>query len=243
MDPAGIENVGTVYHHADAPYDWTLVGQEAFLEGGKPLQFSRKNVFVRADSGGWERKRMDGGDKKDGDRGKVTSVNHANIPPNKDDEAGGVTFDYALQTVVLSLPALRRLRFTQRTDGAPFESGTRGDAEDAARTALAALALAAILLAQERGLDLRSRALLVPEMGTCPVLQLVPCDGAEPTSYALTSSQAMKLVNDAADAAKAQGLGWTRAPLMLKPMPKLVALIRESRRLAAASETDAGGVA
>ena len=238
LDPTGIEKVGAVYHSAGAPYDWTIDESEAFRDGGKALLFSRKNVFVqRTGTSEWTRKSK-AGDKKDDERGKVTSVNHSNIPPTKDDEAGGVTFDYAQQTTVLSLPALRRLRFVEDAAGRTIAPDARAAAEAAARTALAALALAAVVLAQRRGLDLRSRALLVPETGTRAVLQLIPTDGGPPIDYELNATQALELVKKAAAVAAEHGLAWTREPLRLTPMPKLSALIRESRRLATAGLGD-----
>ena len=236
LDPTGIENVGTVYHRAGSPYDWTLNEAEAFRDGIKILPFSRKNVFFQSESGDWQKK-AEKTEKKDEDKGKVTSLNHSNIPPKKDDEAGGTTFDYAQQTTVLSLPALRKLRFATDPDGASFGSQeARLIAEGAARTALAALALAAVMLARDRGLDLRSRAALVTETGTQPMLELVPSDGSMPVAYHLSSEQALELLNLATVAAQSVGMPWTREPLRLTPMPKLVSLIRESRRLAAASE-------
>ena len=68
------------------------------------------------------------------------------------------------------------------------------------------------------------------------VLELVPGDGGEPQRFVLTTAQAMALVADAHAAAQAQGFGWDREPLKLFPAPKLAALIRESRRLAAKGE-------
>lgn len=155
-----------------------------------------------------------------------------------DTTSGGVTFDYAWQSTVLSLAALRRLRFVDDTAGRTITPDVRAAAEAAARTALAALALAAVVLAQRRGLDLRSRTLLVPEAGTRALLQLIPADGGQPVDYELNATQALELVKKAATAAASHGLAWTREPLRLKPMPKLSALIRESRRLAAAGLGD-----
>lgn len=49
------------------------------------------------------------------DKGKSrpSEVNHSNIAPTRDEEAGGVTLEYALHIAVLSLPALRRLQFAE----------------------------------------------------------------------------------------------------------------------------------
>jgi CRISPR-associated protein Csb1 len=133
-----------------------------------------------------------------------------------------------VHTVVLSLPALRRLRFATRLDGKPIES--RDAAERAARVALAALALAAVVHQRAQGYDLRSRCLLVPEGPL--VLEVVRPDGSiDPV--ALTVDDANALVAAAQDAARAAGLGWEREPLKLKAAPKLTALIKRSRAEAA----------
>jgi len=67
----------------------------------------------------------------------------------------GFTIDYAEQVTVVSLPALRRLRFPA-TPGATSRPGD----DVAARTYLAALGLLGATLAIEGGYDLRSRCLL-----------------------------------------------------------------------------------
>ena len=212
IDPLGIQGNVPIYHRKDDESDWTINVDEAKQEKGKPVLFSRK---------GSEGK------------GKASSVNHSNIPPSVDSFAGGVTFDYAEHTVVLSLPALRRLRFVTRLDGAPFEQ--RDAAERAARVALAALALAAIVHQRAQGYDLRSRCLLVPD-GPLE-LQIIRPDGAS-ESVTLTVDEVNELVAAAERAARAAGLGWEREPLKLKAAPKLVALIKRSRSEAMAG---AGG--
>lgn len=224
LDPVGIQANVHIYHRADSPSDWTTDVAEAQRDAKtqKPILFNRSGA--------------------DG-KGKPSAINHSNITPTVDAAAGGVTFDYAQQTTVLSLAALRKLRFAEKSDGTALDAQSRLAAEAAARTALAALALAAVTLTLDRGLDLRSRALLVPETGIRPVLELVPSDGGELKSFQLTSLQALELVKQAATVAEKLGMSWTREPLKLKPMPKLVALIRESRRLAAAGEGDGGGAA
>lgn len=223
MDPAGIQANVNIYHRAGSASDWTTEVAEAQQDKqGKPVLFNRSGAEGK---------------------GKPSAINHSNVAPSIDSSAGGVTFDYAQQTSVLSLPALRRLRFVEGQDGRPIEPAARLAAETAARTALAALALAAVALARDNGLDLRSRALLVPEEGTRPMLELVSADGSPPLVYHLTAVQAIELVQQAAAWAAQHGLGWDREPLTLKPMPKLSALIRESRRLSAAGEGEGSGAA
>lgn len=209
IDPVGIQANVDVYHRADDHDDWTIVLGEALKEKGKPVPFSRK---------GSEGK------------GKPSAINHSNVAPTIDATAGGVTFDYAVQTTVLSLPALRRLRFPGTNGSDPAARNAR---ERAARTALAALALAAIAELRERGYDLRSRSLLIPESGDPLTVEVVPAAGGEPARYTLSVDIAAELVRAAAAEAASHGLTWQREPLVLRPAPKLAELIRESRRRAA----------
>jgi CRISPR-associated protein Csb1 len=153
--------------------------------------------------------------------GKPTSINHSNIPPTIDDIAGGVTIDYATHTVVLSLAALRKLSF--------------GGAETEARTVLAALAVLAVLAAEDRGHDLRSRCLLVPKQGEALKLEAVNRNGTtQPLSIDLKGAIALF---DAAAAALPKELRFMQekgVPLAtLTPSPKLADLVRRSRELAA----------
>jgi len=159
-----------------------------------------------------------------------SDVNHGNVAPSRDDEAGGITFDYARQTIVLSLPALRRLRFPQGIDGT--ELADRKQAEAAARTALAALALAGVVGAHAEGHDLRSGALLV---GKGPLaFEIVGSDGTVSGTYTLDAEAASELLSVAAEQAAAAGLPWTREPLAaLRPAEKLVKLLAKSQSLEA----------
>jgi CRISPR-associated protein Csb1 len=212
IDPLGIQANVEIFHRKDNESDWTLDPAEAKTEKGKPVLFSRKGAEGK---------------------GKPSAVNHSNIAPSVDEFAGGVTFDHAEQTVVLSLPALRRLRFLTDLDGRTLKG--REEAERAARTALAALGIAAIVHQRAQGYDLRSRCLLVPEGPL--VLDVVRADGStEPVSLGVEEANA--LVKNAREAASKAGLPWEREPLKLKPAPKLVALVKRSR-----AEAAAGGVA
>lgn len=216
IDPAGIERKGgTVYESKANPNEWTVFEKEAAQEKGKPKLFSRKGAEGK---------------------GTPATVNHGNIPPSIDAEAGGVTMDHAVQTTVLSLAGLRRLRFQTSTEGGRLPDARRDEAETAARTALAALALAAIVYQRDNDFDLRSRSLLVAK--TPLVLEVLGRDGAAPQTYGLTRADAARLLADASAAARKVGLGWHDEPITLKPAPKLAHLIRESRKLAAAGEVE-----
>jgi len=166
-------------------------------------------------------------------------INHGNVTPTLDSEAGGVTISSAVQTVVLSLTGLRRLRFSTDVQGNPVAAEVRPQAEGAARAALAALGLAAVVYQRENGFDLRSRCVLV---GKEPLsLELLSNDGAPPVRLALDVAGARALVAEAQAEARRLGLGWDRGPIDLVPAPKLAQLIRHSRDLLRAGEAGAEG--
>jgi CRISPR-associated protein Csb1 len=214
LDPLAIQANVPVYHRAADENDWTIDKNEAkTTDRGVPVLFSRS-----------------GGEGK----GKPSSVNHSNIAPSIDTTAGGITFDRAVQTVVLSLPALRKLRFRTNLEGQPLSN--RDTAESAARVALAALGIAAIVHQRQHGYDLRSRCLLVPDSPFA--LEVITADGSG-EQYALTPDDANDLVSQAGAACAAAGLAWMREPLQLRPAPKLAALVRRSREVAAAGNAEA----
>ncbi|TVQ88971.1 MAG: type I-U CRISPR-associated protein Cas7 [Deltaproteobacteria bacterium] len=159
-----------------------------------------------------------------------SGINHGNIAPTRTTETGGVTFDRAQQTTVVSLPALRRLKFRSNTQGGALTD--RAGAELAARTSLAALSLAAIAGAHAEGHDLRSGALLV---GNGPLqVEVIGSDGQVSGTYILDAEQAAELLNQADAAASKLGMGWEREPMSaLKPAAKLVGLLAKSQALEA----------
>jgi CRISPR-associated protein Csb1 len=143
---------------------------------------------------------------------------------------------HARHSVVLSLAGLRRLRFTTDVRGEVIPDDRRDGAEIAARTALAALALAGVVYQREQGYDLRSRSLLVP---TEPLaFELLSANGGEPQRFTLDRASAAALVTAAAGAAAEFGLGWEAEPIRLQPTPKLAHLVRKSRELTAAGEAE-----
>ena len=173
-------------------------------------------------------KKPDGSYELAGDKAKdavsPSEVNHGNIPP--DIASGGITMDYAEQITVLSLPALRRLRF-------PVNGKTTVARDHAGRTVLAALALTSVALAAESGLDLRSRCLLWPEGPM--TWELLETPGASPAKITISSATAIKLLKEAVEVAKTEGLEWFGGTIELKPAPNLVALLKRSQDIAAKS--------
>lgn len=225
IDPLGIQlKAGPVYEGKDG--EWTLDSEQARLEKKKPA--------------------LQGKD------GKPSEVNHGNIAPSlsetgrdplSDGErriylAGGVTIAYAEQITVLSLPALRRLRFPLDDDG-DSEPDELRERNLVAQTALAALALCGATLAIERGLDLRSRCLLWPEGEQS--WEVLGAAGSQPTSVALDADSAVALLSEAVDKATEAGLPWRKETLKLTPADKLVTLVRNSQELAVSSGADEGG--
>ncbi|BCO36584.1 type I-U CRISPR-associated protein Cas7 [Mycobacterium heckeshornense] len=206
IDPLAIERAAAeIYEAADADEFWTLDPAQAQKDDkGKPEKFGKGE-----------------------DKGRPSQINHGNFTPSIDRQAGGVLIDHATQTLVLSLAALRKLRFTQDADGSPLEGERRRDAEVSARTAVAALGVAASALHVENDYDLRSRCLLLPQ-GT-PTLEALGRDGSTVATYSLDSSAACGLVAEAAEHAKRAGIGWHQAEIRLEPAPKLVKLIEQSR--------------
>jgi CRISPR-associated protein Csb1 len=180
-------------------------------------------------------KKADGSYELAGDKAKdavsPSEVNHGNIPPDVS-AVGGATLDYAEQTVVLSLPALRKLRF-------PVDGKTTQERDNAARTVLATLALTAAALAAESGFDLRSRCLLWPT--DLMKWELLEKPGQAPTEFTLTADDAIKLLGEAVAAAEKQGLVWQKEPVKLIPSQNLIALLKRSQDIAAKAPADAAG--
>ena len=88
LDPAHISsNAGPLYMGPDN--SWTLNPDEALKERGNPVRYNRGGAS--------------------GTPGNPSKANHGNVTPTIAD--GGFTISKAVQTTVLSLPALRRLRF------------------------------------------------------------------------------------------------------------------------------------
>lgn len=196
IDPLQIEREAAVaYEHAEPDQRWTLDPSEAVAEKGKP--------------------------KPVGKTGRPSEINHGNVAPSIDTRSGGVTISEAVQTIVISLAALRRVRF----------AGHDNEAEISARTAIAALGVAALTYQHELDYDLRSRCLLVPRHA--PKVELVSRDGSEPEIADLDRATAASIVNDAASAAADAGLGWEVGEIRLEPAPKLIELVKRSRKLLA----------
>lgn len=185
-----------------------------------PLEAS-KSVLVKGTSADW--KVVEGKEAKGAMR--PSEINHGSIP--FEGENSGVTIEYAEQTIVLSLIALRRLRF-------PLNGQASPEVDSASRTVLAALALCAATLAAEKGLDLRSRCLLWPDG---PMKwELLANPGATPDKFTLDGESSIGLLNQAVAYAAKLGVTWAHEPIKLKPSKSLVELVRRSQEQAAKGE-------
>jgi len=228
IDPLQVmKDSGTIYVKpidGDGYEGWTLNRDEAVQDGDKPRQ--------------------------KGKDGKPSNINHGNVTPDfnfaKDrngsivydaviDELGverrvarllgGFTVSKVRQTTVLSLSALRRLRFP--LNGA---ADSTQEVDQAARVVLAALGLTAATLAREEGADLRSRCQLFPTDSF--FWHLLDSPGQPPEKYILTGKGAAELLDAAIHEATALNLPW-EDEITLTPHPDLVQLLRKSQELAA----------
>jgi CRISPR-associated protein Csb1 len=209
IDPLQITlNAGTLYEReekSDTTPTWTLDATLAAKDKNQP--------------------------RKLGKNGKPSEANHGNVTPGI--SVGGFTIGKAVQTTVLSLVALRRLRFP--TEGAAVPDPA---VDVAARTLLAGLGLAAAVLARASGADLRSRCQLFP---TGPfVWELLENPGETPRQFTLDTDAAIALFNDALKEARQAGLPW-EDEIALEPSPELLELVRRSQVLAAKQTGDVGG--
>jgi CRISPR-associated protein Csb1 len=189
----------------DPEGDWSVVGKASAAKkdrakGTRPSEINHGNILVSVDTG--KRETLDV---------------HGAIQSQELPLKGGVTVDHALQTTVLSLTALRRLRF-------PVARKT--DTDHPARVVLAALALVSITAGRERGYWLRSRCGLVAD--GMQDLEVVNADGSSSTLM-LDSDAAIAAYKSAIAAAKKVGLPWTAQPVLLSPQQKLVGLVKKSR--------------
>jgi CRISPR-associated protein Csb1 len=194
-----------------------------------PLQIEN-NVDIYAKlGGGWtfDEAKAQRDSKNEPVKLKPSKINHGNITPSfrHEDEAkkyvlnhGGVTVAYAVQHSVLSLAALRRLRF-------PIDSSVSPEVDNAARVVLAALGLAAICLLDEDGYDLRSRCLLDGKPGTFEFV-----GRGETKDFELDADETSKLLTQAVTEARALKLPWPEEPVVLYPSADLSRLVIESRK-------------
>ncbi len=202
IDPAGIQrNAATIYRRKNTRRDephWTLDIDKGSEKLGKAPN-----------------------------KGRPSQANHGNVPPivvtNQAGKLGGFTISKAIQTTVLSLNVLRRLRFP-----APGTSVSDHHIDVAARTVLAALGLSAGTMARS-DTDLRSRCQLFAEEGS--VWQLLDHPGKPPKEFDINPDIAIKVLQEAIANAQEVGLPWD-GEIEFVPSSDLLELVLRSQKLA-----------
>lgn len=209
IDPAQVSSKVPLFAASGKDERWTSLEDEAQKKGKKPVSFGEGK-----------------------EKGKPSAVNHGNVAPTIETQAGGVTVDKITRTTVLSLSGLRQLGFPKTTSGARVERGDRARVESAGHTALAALGLAAMAYGARADHFLRSRCHLVPKSEM--TIEALSRTGEIAETFTLTPAQASLLLSEAAADAKKAGLGWEETEINLAPAKKLSHLIRLSRDVYAA---------
>lgn len=248
LDPLGIQRLidkeddkGGVRIYKAKGGGWTLKKEEAEKDGDKPVLYGKKgkpseilhgnvtpDIVYRRDKNGnlvlgdVERPVMMVVFDNNKEQGQKYVIRDERKPISK----GGFTIEYAEQTTVLSLPALRRLRFPLK----PGEPATDG-ANKAARTYLAALGLLSATLAFDNGYDLRSRCVL--HASSSAEWQLLDKPG-ESKKYILDKEGALKLYADALAEAQNAKLPIHLEKIILTPSDDLVTLVKKSMEIGAA---------
>ncbi len=203
IDPLGITKVSDIYE--DENSEWTFEIDKAKKDSkGKPIKI------------------------------KPAKLVHGNIPPTIEMDGnepikGGVTIAYALQTSVISLPAMRRLHF-------PMDGKESTYTNDVARALLASLSIFALSSMENEGYDLRSGCLLVPEGKEA--LEIVSNDGSI-TAFSVDVSSSEVVLKTAIEEAIKAGLPWNEKVITLEPNQNLIKLIRESRTIRNDKEAEA----
>ena len=206
LDPLKIESASPVYRneaHADdaSASAWTTDVDSAEKDPkGKPVPYGSGKG-----------------------KGKVSGLGLSNVTPSvaagADGEfsgTGGITFSHAEQSTLIAINAVRSLRFPRHRDAAV-----------AARTSVAALALAATVLRDAQGYALRSRCLLVPDGP--PRVELVDAYGGARAFAPVTPDGAAQVLRSAVDSTGSAGLTWQAEPVVLVPSDNLRRAVRERK--------------
>jgi CRISPR-associated protein Csb1 len=204
IDPLGIKLVRDVITKTDGEEMWRFVEPQA--DGKKAKKPEGK--FVRP-----------------------SEINHGNVAPSITDPEtgpGGVTFREAVQTTVLSLTQIRKLRFPDA------KGATSPERDVAGRAVIAALGMFAVTLHQEDGYQLRSRCQLVPAERLR--FELIGRTEKDREDFELDSAAAELALKQAVDAAGESGLKWRPGRIALEARPDLLRLVAYSDRAMSGTE-------
>lgn len=155
-----------------------------------------------------------------------SEVGLGNIPPTPQER--GASIRHALQNSLISLAAVRRLRF-EDDQGNPDPERDR-----AGQASTVALGLYGLLSQMEAGYFLRSGCDLIP--ATQPTLEVVGRTLEEVESFSLNADTARELLGACLDRANGAGLAWRREPMQVKADERLQELVRRSRESSRAEE-------
>lgn len=195
-----------------------------------PLGIKRSIEVYKGPAGAWSLDQadaqLDGKLKPGWAKQRPADINHGNIPPTIG--PGGVTISEAVQTTVLSLIQLRKLRFPDEGAGSSSERDIAG------RAVLAALALYAVLLQWNEGYQLRSRCQLVAK--SRPQLWWVGMTAGDVQPLELDLTSAKEIFAKAVEKAGDAGLKWGSDPIVLTPSKSLRRLKDESDKSVAVDE-------
>lgn len=155
----------------------------------------------------------------EGRAGRPSQAGYGNVAPTLAAH-GGITMLYGLQIATFSLAGLRECRFG--TDGAADVPR-----DVAGRVMLAALGVRLLDLLLDRGYDLRSGCLLIPEAE--PSLELVGRLGSSVHTWPLGELDSEDLLQGAVEEGREAGIDWRREPLELMASPQQLALLEASQ--------------
>jgi CRISPR-associated protein Csb1 len=156
-----------------------------------------------------------GGEKK---KGKPSAAGYGAVTPSLADH-GGITMEYALQIATISLPAIRECRF-------PNDGERDPERDVAARLMLTTLGLRLLALQVERGYDLRSGCLLVPEEE--PAFELLDRLGKTVKSWPVMKTDTAALLEIAKAGGAERGVDWVGGDIHLDASPAQLELLERS---------------
>jgi CRISPR-associated protein Csb1 len=151
-------------------------------------------------------------------QGKPSAAGYGAVTPSLADH-GGITMEYALQIATISLPAIRECRFPHNGERDP-------ERDVAGRLMLAALGVRLLALQVERGYDLRSGCLLVPEED--PGFELLDRLGKPTESWPAMDTDTGALLEAAKAFGAEHGLDWSKGDLHLMASAVQLELLEKS---------------
>jgi len=167
-------------------------------------------------------------DKKQASDKKEKNPSDVGLGTVPNTEERGASIRYALQSSLVSLTAVRRLRFEDSQGKLDVQRDRLGQASTLA------LGLYGLLSQMEAGYFLRSGCDLIP--ATQPTLEVVGRTLEEVESFTLDADGAHGLLQECLSRAEDAGLAWRREPMQVGADDRLQQLVRRSRESARAEE-------